>query len=126
MRLTVWHRWRMARGYSRDLRERLLQAVTSGRSVGEIGGITGVSVSSLYRWKRKVAAGEALDPGRSPGAPRKIRQQDDAAFAQVAATPDATLAEHCGAWTARGHAPVSLATMSRALQRLGLALKKRR
>lgn len=117
----------MARGYARDLRERLLQAVTSGRAVGESAGITDVSVSSRYRWKRKVAAGETLDPGRSPGGPRTIRQKDDDALrAQVAATPDATLAEHCGEWTASGHAPVSLATMSRALQRLGLALTKRR
>lgn len=30
---------------------------------------------------------------------------------QVAATPDATLLEHWAAWTASGHAPVSVATM---------------
>lgn len=92
----------------------------------EIAAMTGVSESSLYRWKRAVAAGASLTPGASPGGPRKIGREDEAALrAQVAATPDATLAEHCAAWGAAGHAPVSPATMSRALARLGLSRKKR-
>jgi transposase len=115
----------MARGDSRDLRERLLQAVASGLSVGEVAQRTGVSPSSLRRWKRKQAAGESLEPGTSPGGPRKIGPDEEAALrAQVAAAPDATLAEQCVQWTAAGHALVSLATMSRALSRLGLRLKK--
>lgn len=125
--LTVWHSQRMARGYSRDLRERLLQAWASGLSAAEIERTTGVSPSSLGRWKRKQTAGASLDPGVSPGGPRKIPVADEPALrAQVAATPDATLAEHCAQWTADGHAPVGLSTMSRALLRLGLPLKKRR
>ncbi len=117
----------MARGYSRDLRERLLQAVASGRSVVEIARITGVSESSIGRWKRKAAAGASLDPGTSPGGPRKIPGAEEAALrAQVAAYPDATLTEHCAMWAAAGHATVSRATMCRTLTRLGLPLKKRR
>lgn len=116
----------MARGYSRDLRERLLQAWASGLSAVEIARTTGVSPSSLRRWKQKRVAGESLDPGHSPGGPRKITADEEPALrAQVAATPDATLAEHCAAWVAAGHAAVSEATMSRALARLGLPLKKR-
>lgn len=117
----------MPRGYSRDLRERLLQAEASGRSVVEIAAMTGVSESSLYRWKRTVATGASLTPGRSPGGPRKIGSGDEAALrAQVAATPDATLAEHCAAWAASDHGVVSPATMSRSLARLGLSRKQRR
>ena len=79
----------MARGYSRDLRERLLQAVVSGRSVIEIAHITDVSESSIERWKHKAAAGASLDPGTSPGGPRKIPDAEKAALrAQVAAYPD--------------------------------------
>jgi transposase len=116
----------MARGYSRDLRERLLQAVASGLTVGEVARITGVSDSTIRRYQRKAAAGDALEPGTSPGGPRKITViEEDALRAQVAATPDATLAEHCRQWAADGHADVSVATMSRALARLGLPLKKR-
>ena len=116
----------MARGYSRDLRERLLQALASGLSAVEIARTTGVSPSSLRRWKRKQAAGVALDPGASPGGPRKIPVTDEPALrAQVAATPDATLREHCAQWVADTQVAVSEATMSRTLMRLGLPLKKR-
>lgn len=125
--LTVWHGSWMARGYSRDLRERLLQAVASGLAVVEVARITGVSESTIGRYKRKAAAGESLEPGTSPGGPRKIAGDEEAALrAQVAATPDATLDAHCDAWAASGHAEVSRATMSRTLMRLGLPLKKRR
>jgi transposase len=99
--------------------------MASGLSAVEIARTTGVSTSSLRRWKRKQAAGASLEPGHSPGGPRKITADAEAALrAQVAATPDATLAEHCAQWAA-GHSPVSPATMSRALTRLGLPLKKR-
>ena len=117
----------MARGYSRDLRERLVQAVASGLSVVEVARTMDVSPSSVHRYKRTVAAGASLEPGRSPGGPRKIGPEvEEALRAQVAAAPDATLAEHCAQWTAAGHDAVSRATMSRALHRLGLPLKKRR
>lgn len=117
----------MPRGYSRDLRERLLQAMASGLSAVEIARTTGVSTSSLGRWKHKQAAGASLEPGTSPGGPRKIPVVDEPPLrAQVAARPDATLAEHCAQWAAAGHAVVSEATMSRTLARLGLPLKKRR
>jgi transposase len=116
----------MARGYSRDLRERLLQAWASGLSAVEIARTTGVSPSSLRRWKQKQASGASLTPGTSPGGPRKITPADEPALrAQVAATPDATLAEHCTQWADDGHVPVSISTMRRALVRLGLPLKKR-
>ncbi len=124
--LTVWHAMRMARGYSRDLRERLLQALASGLSAVEIARTTGVSLSSLRRWKQKQAAGVSLTPGVSPGGPRKISAADEPARrAQVAARPDATLVEHCARWAGDGHVPVSLSTLSRALDRLGLPLEKR-
>jgi transposase-like protein len=52
----VWHRSQMARGDSRDLRERLLQAWASGVSAAEIAHTTGVSPSSLRRWRAKQTA----------------------------------------------------------------------
>lgn len=117
----------MARGYSRDLRERLLRAVTSGLPLVAVAHWTGVSPSSLRRWKQKQAIGASLEPGVSPGGPRKIGAADEPALrAQVAGRPDATLAEHGAQWAADGHVAVSDATMSRALTRLGLPLKKRR
>lgn len=116
----------MARGYSRDLRERLLQAAASGLSLVEIEHRTGVSARSLSRWRRLQQAGVSLDPGHGPGAPRKIPvAENEALRAQVRAHPDATLAEQCATWALTGHPIVSTATMSRQLARLGLPLKKR-
>lgn len=116
----------MARGYSRDLRERLLTMVASGLSVAEVARRTKISESSLFRWRALAAADRSLEPGTAPGGTRKIgADAEDALRAQVVVAPDATLAEHCTAWTAAGHAPVSVPTMSRALARLGLSLKKR-
>lgn len=116
----------MPRGSSRDLRERLLTMVDSGRSVAEVARRTRVSESSLHRWRSKAATGQSLEPGHSPGGPRKIGPEGEAALrAQVAATPDATLAEHCAAGAAAGHGRVSVSTMDRTLARLGLPLKTR-
>ncbi len=117
----------MARGYSRDLRERLLRARTAGLSAAEIARTTGVSPSSVSRWSRMQAAGRSLEPGQSPGRPRRIAATaDDQLRAQVAAAPDATLGEHCARWAeTTASLPVSRATMCRALRRLDLSLKKR-
>ena len=46
--------------------------------------------------------------------------------AQVAATPDATLAEHCAVWAAATGVRLSTATMSRTLARLDQPQKKSR
>ncbi|HEV2125596.1 MAG TPA: transposase [Chloroflexota bacterium] len=116
----------MPRGYSRDLRERLLQAVTSGVPLVEIERTTGVSSRSLQRWRRKADAGMALGPGTSPGRPPAVTlDEDEALRAQVTASPDATLAEHCAQWAAAGYASVSVPTMCRTLARLGMTRKKR-
>jgi transposase len=52
--------------------------------------------------------------------------QYDALRAQVAAHPDATLAEHCARWAAEQGQAVSVPTMCRLVRRLGLPLKKSR
>ena len=84
----------MPRGYSRDLRERVLRAAASGLSAGEIQHHLGVSPSSLQRWKRTRRLNRSLDPGRSPGpSPKTLVAHEAALRAQVAAQPDATLAD---------------------------------
>jgi len=53
--------------------------------------------------------------------------EDDHAdlLAQVAAVPDATLADHAVRWEAEQGVRLSVATMGRALRRAGVTLKKR-
>jgi transposase len=105
-----------------DLRERSLAALASGLSVTEVATRFDVSRSSLYRWQRKRAATGALTPGRSPGRPRRLNPDHEAALlAEVQTHPDATLGELC----ATVPVAVSPTTMGRTLRKLGLARKKR-
>lgn len=116
----------MPRAYQVDLRERLLRAETAGLSVAEIARTTGVSVSSLNRWRVRADHGESLVPGHAPGRALLIGpDQWEALRAQVAADPDATLAEQCATWKTDQQQTVSRATMCRLFQRLGLPLKKK-
>lgn len=117
----------MPRAYSVDLRERSLRALTSGLPAVEVAHLFDVSVATLSRWQRQQRATGDLTPGRATGRPRAIpAAQEPLLVAQVAAEPDATLAEHCARWvTQTTTVPVSPTTMSRALPRLGLPLKKR-
>jgi len=110
----------MRRAYSPDLRERLPRARTAGLSAVEIERTTGVSITSLNRWQRRVNRGESLVPGHAPGRALLIGpDQWDALRIQVAA-----LAEHCATWEETHGQTASRATMCRLLARLGLPLKK--
>ena len=84
--------------------------------------MTSVS-ASLARWRQQQRTTGALTPGRSSGRSRAIAtEQEPALTAQVAATPDATLAEHCPAWLDTHGVALSPTTMGRTLARLGLPL----
>ena len=122
----MWHALGMARAYSVDLRERLLQARDAGLAPVEIERTLGVSSRTQRRWVQQQRTTGNLTPRCSPGRPPKIGPEAHPALhAQVLATPDATLAEHCAQWAATTGVPVSTATMARHLRRLRLPLKKR-
>jgi transposase len=110
---------------SADLRERSLVALDAGRPPAEVAQLFGVSRRTLRRWRLQRAGGQ-LAPKPRPGRPRRIGPYEAAALAaQVRAHPDATLADHCDRWATAHGTRVSVATMCRALARLGLTLKKR-
>lgn len=110
--------------YSADLRERLLGAIDAGLPPAEAARLFGVGSSSIKRWRRRRQTGTVQASPR-PGRPRRISVSAEAALvAQVRATPDATLAEHCATWAAATGVMVSPSTMSRALHRAGWPLKK--
>lgn len=114
------------RAYSLDLRERVVRAVEGGMSRAEAARVYAVGLSTVKRYLRLRARG-GLAAKPIPGRRRAIGPGDEAALrAQVAAAPDATLDEHRARWARERGVAVSRATMSRALGRLGLPLKKRR
>jgi transposase len=111
--------------YPAVFRERLLRFVDAGHRQAEAARTFGVSLRSIARWRGQREATGDLAPRARPGRTPRIGAADVAALAaQVAATPDATLAEHCAQWAQTQGVAVSLATMSRALAKRGLPLKK--
>jgi transposase len=113
------------RAYSLDLRERIVRAVEAGTPRPEVARTFGVGVATVGRYVRLGRAG-ALAPRSSPGRPARIGPAAWPALrAQLAAAPDATLAEHCATWGRAQGARVSEATMHRAIARLGWTRKKR-
>jgi transposase len=114
------------RAYSVDLRARIVRAVGNGLSKAEAARRYEVGLSTVKRYVR-LGAGGSLRPGASTGRPRALDTAGEAALrAQVAAHPDATVAEHRRLWQAAHGAAPSRATLGRALLRVGWTRKKSR
>ena len=113
--------------YSADLRERLLGAIDAGLPQVEAARLFGVSGSSIKRWRQQVRQTGSLGARPRTGRHRRVRPEQEATLlAQVAAAPDATLAEHWATWAAATGVRLSTATMSRTLTRLDQPRKKSR
>lgn len=117
----------MAHAYSRDLRERVVGSVASGRSQLETARLFGVAASTVKRYLQQRRERGTLAPKPIPGGGRRIGPAREALLrAQLDGVPDATLAEHCAQWEQTTGQQVSLATMSRAIRRLEWTRKKKR
>ena len=111
--------------YSVDLRERLLGAIDAGLSQAEASRLFGVGTSTITRWRQQRQASGSLAPKPRPGRPPVIGPAHAATLrAQIAQEPDATLAAHCAQWVQEQGVQLSIASMSRAIGRLGITLKK--
>jgi transposase len=109
-----------------DLRERIVRAVAGGTPQSVVARAFGVGRATVERYARRQRETGALGPSPIPGRPAAIGEGEAAALrAQVAAAPDATLAEHCATWARERGVGVSAATMHRALARLAVTRKKR-
>ena len=115
-------------GYSKDLRLSVLRAVDMGAPRVEIVRLFGVSLATIGRYvKRRRETGEVAPRPSSPGRTPTIgtEEQRRTLWAQLKTHPEATLEEHCGLWKQDQGARVSIATMSRAIRRLGWTYKQR-
>ena len=111
--------------YSADLRERLLGAIDGGLPVAEAARFFRVCPSTIVRWRRRQRTTGTVAVRSRPGRPPRIGAAQAAALqTQIAAAPDATLAQHCASWAAQQGVAVSVATMSRVIRRLGITVKK--
>jgi len=115
--------------YSKDLRLKVLAAVDRGVPRSEAVGMFGVSLATLKRWLKKRSEGEDLEPGTSTGRKRRILatlEEQHALWSQLESNDEATLERHRELWEEERGVRVSLATMSRAIRRLGWTRKKDR
>jgi len=113
--------------YSEDLRTRILAAVDAGMSKYEAARVFAVSRATIKRYARQRRETGDLAP-QARGGPRPMAigpAQHAALRAQLAADPDATLAQHAATWEREQGTRVSLWTMRRAITRLGWTRKKR-
>jgi transposase len=111
--------------YPAELRTRIVAAVDRGMAPTEVAHVFAVSERTIRRYLARQRDTNDLTPGHSPGRPPMIGPDQAAALsAQVAAHPDATLADHCAIWAKEHGVTVSVATMSRAIGRLAITRKK--
>ena len=113
--------------YSLDLRERIIGAVErqigSKRKIAEVFGVHESFIYKLLRQKRD--CGDIAPLPHGGGATAKLSEAQLRPLpALVAAPPDATLAERRAQLQKSARVAVSLSTLCRGLQALGLSRKK--
>lgn len=116
------------KAYSLDLRERVLSALDRGMPRSEVVSTFQVSLASLKRWHAARRDTGNLSSRAPTGGvePTIAPAQYEHLRAQVAAFPDATLAEHATRWNAAHSTSISQWTIGRAIRALGLTRKKSR
>jgi transposase len=103
------------RAYSVDLRQRVLTALDRGMARQQVVVTFGVSLATLKRWLVLRRTATALPPKTPSGRRRTIPVAQHAAlWAQLAAHPDAPLAQHTQMWNTTHAVTRSYQTRGRA------------
>jgi transposase len=117
------------RGYSLDLRLKVLAALDLGITRKEVARTFGVATSTLDRYLslRKRAGGE-IGPPRPTGRTPSISTTEErrALWRQLEENDDASLGRHCELWESNQGDRVSVPTMWRAVRKLGWTKKRGR
>src|SRR5829696_8360252 len=113
------------KAYSKDLRQKIVDAVRLGVPKAQTARTFGVGISTVKRYATKAQRGEPLEPGKAPGKPpkmderiRKLLEED------LKERPFVTLRERCDYVEAISGVSVSRSTMCRAIARIGPTRKK--
>jgi transposase len=116
----------MARAYSQDLRDRVIDAALTGLSARSAAGRFGIGESTAIVWVRRVRqTGERK--ARKQGQPRrsKLDPHRDYLLGLIEATPDMTISELLDRLLTERKIKASRALLWTFLDRLGLTFKKR-
>jgi len=113
----------MARAYSQDLRDRVIDAGLSARAAAER---FGIGVATAIVWTRRAREGERI--ARKQGQPKrsKLDPHRDYLLGLIAAEPDTTIAEMQARLAREASVSASVGTIWTFLDRAGLTFKKRR
>ncbi len=113
------------KAYSKDLRQKIVDAVRRGKSKAQAARTFGVGISTVKRYVSKAQRGESLEPGKAPGKRpkmderlRKLLEED------LKERPFITLRERCDYVEAISGVSVSRSAMCRAIARIGSTRKK--
>src|SRR5215203_1129021 len=105
------------KAYSKDLRQKIVDAIERGMPKAQAARTFGVGISTVKRYATKAQRGESLEPGKAPGKPPKIDER-------VGKLLEADLRERCDYVEAISGVSVSRSTMCRAIARIGSTRKK--
>jgi transposase len=113
------------KAYSKDLRQKIVDAIERGMPKAEAARTFGVGISTVKRYVTKAQKGEPLEPAKAPGKRpkmderlRKLLEED------LNERPFVTLRERCDYIEAISGVSVSRSTMCRAIARIGSTRKK--
>ena len=116
------------RGYSLDLRTRVLSAVQDGMTQDEAADVFSVGVATVYRWVRLHRETGSLEPRPHGGGPEPVLSDQDHQLLKklIEEKPDRTILELTNLTNQRTQNQASTSSVYRAIKRLGLTLKKKR
>lgn len=113
------------KAYSKDLREKIVDAIGRGIPKAQAARTFGIGISTVKRYASKAQRGEPLEPGKAPGKRPKMDERLSKLLKEdLKERPFATLQERCDYVKAISGLSVSRSTMCRAIARIGSTRKK--
>jgi transposase len=117
----------MARTYSQDLRDRVIDAALSGKSVRGSAAHFGIGVATAIVWVRRARqTGDRAAHKRGQPSHSKLDPHRDFLMGLIEQTPDITISELAERLTAERSVKVARSTLWTFLDRCGLTFKKNR
>ncbi|MBA2712056.1 MAG: transposase [Rubrobacteraceae bacterium] len=111
--------------YSRDLREKIVQALQRGMGKSEAARTFCVSLSSIKRYAKLAEEGRSLAPKKRPGSKPKLSERERKLLEEdIKERPFITLQQRCEYLRAVASVEVSRSTMCRAIKRMRSTRKK--
>jgi len=113
------------KAYSKDLRQKIVDAIQRGMPKAQAARTFGVGISTLKRYATKAQRGEPLEPGKAPGKRPKVDERLRKLLEEdLKERPFVTLRQRCAYVEAISGVSLSRSTMCRAIARIGSTRKK--